>query len=58
MKHLCFTVSLTFSDISRDKMRRTFAKLLTVDLKLDDEDRYISDKITASFHWNHFIEIM
>ena len=28
-------------------MRRTFSKLLTVDLKLDDEDRYVSDKISV-----------
>jgi intraflagellar transport protein 88 len=29
----------------RDKMKRTFQKLLTVDLKLDDEDRYISSNV-------------
>ena len=31
----------------RDKMKRTFEKLLTVDLKMDDEDKYQASGVSG-----------
>ena len=33
----------------REKMKRAFQKLLTVDLKIDDEDKYISSNVSILF---------
>lgn len=35
----------------RDKMRRAFQKLLTVDLKLDDEDKYLAHGVCGIYVW-------
>ena len=32
---------------TREKMKRTFQNLLTVDLKNDDEDRYLSSGVSS-----------
>ena len=37
----------------REKMKRAFQKLLTVDLKMDDEDKYLTHGVHTSHH--HFM---
>ena len=38
----------------RDKMKRTFQKLLSIDLKIDDEDKYILSNVSLPvIFWLH-----
>jgi len=35
----------------REKMKRAFQKLLTVDLKVDDEDKYLTHSVSISYKY-------